>query len=173
LPFLFVQLAPHNSIHPAFREAQHRIWQKTPHSAMVVTTDVGDANDIHPTRKGPVGERLALTARAVAYGESFEYSGPVFDRIKIDSSRAVISFQHIGEGLIVQEPGTTLKGFTIAGANGKFIPAQAVIEGNTVVVTAKFITQPSAVRYAWAHVPDANLANRNGLPAVPFRSDAK
>jgi sialate O-acetylesterase len=173
LPFLFVQLAPHNSIHPAFREAQHRISQKTPHSAMVVTTDVGDSNDIHPTRKGPVGERLALAARAVAYGESLEYSGPVFDRLKIDGSRAVISFQHIGEGLIVQKPGSTLKGFTIAGANGKFIPAQAVIEGDTIIVTVKSITQPTAVRYAWAHVPDANLANRNGLPAVPFRSDAK
>lgn len=169
LPFLFVQLAPFKSTHPAFREAQLRIWQKTPHSAMVVTTDVGDANDIHPVRKRPVGERLALAARALSYGEKVEYSGPVFKNMSIENDRAVISFTHIGAGLVAK--GDSLTGFTMAGGDGKFIAARAVIEGSTVVITSDKITQPVAVRYAWATVPDGNLFNREGLPAAPFRSD--
>jgi sialate O-acetylesterase len=170
LPFLFVQLAPHRNTHPAFREAQHRIWQKTPHTAMVVTTDVGDANDIHPTRKRPVGERLALAALALSYGERLEYSGPVFKSMKVESDRAVISFTHTGEGLMAK--GDLLKGFTMAGTDGKFIAATALIAGSTVVVTSDKITKPVAVRYGWAMVPDGNLFNREGLPAVPFRTDA-
>jgi sialate O-acetylesterase len=170
LPFLFVQLAPHRNTHPAFREAQHRISQKTPHTAMVVTTDVGDANDIHPTRKRPVGERLALAARALSYQESVEYSGPVFAGMKVENDRAVISFTHAGSGLVASDG--ELRGFTLAGADAKFVPARAVIEGSTVTVTADTIRKPVAVRYAWAMVPDANLFNREGLPAVPFRTDA-
>jgi sialate O-acetylesterase len=170
LPFLFVQLAPHRGTHPAFREAQQRIWQKTPHTAMVVTTDVGDANDIHPTRKRPVGERLALAARALSHKELLEYSGPIFKSMNIESDRAVISFTHVGAGLMAN--GDSLKGFTIAGANGKFLPARAEIVGSTVVVTSDKITKPVAVRYGWAMVPDCNLFNREGLPAPPFRSDS-
>jgi len=169
LPFLFVQLAPHRNTHPAFREAQQRIWQKTPRTAMAVTTDVGDANNIHPTRKRPVGERLALAARALSYGETLEYSGPVFQNMKLENERAVISFTHIGKGLMAKDG--PLKGFTMAGADGKFVPARAGIEGSNVIVTSESITKPAAVRYAWANVPDANLFNRDGLPAAPFRSD--
>ncbi len=170
LPFLFAQLAPFKSTHPAFREAQLRIWQKTPNTAMVVTTDVGDANDIHPTRKRPVGERLALAARAISYGEQVEFSGPVFKGVSIARNRAVISFSHLGSGLMVK--GDALKGFTIAGKDGKFVPAGAVIEGATVAVSSDKIAKPAFVRYGWAPVPDGNLFNRQGLPAVPFRTDA-
>lgn len=170
LPFLFVQLAPHRNTHPAFREAQQRIWQRTPHTAMVVTTDVGDAANIHPTRKRPVGERLALAARALSYGEKLEYSGPVFKGMTLESDRAVISFTHTGIGLMAKD--SALKGFTLAGPDGKFLPAEAVIEGATVVVTSNKVPRPSAIRYNWAMVPDGNLFNREGLPAAPFRSDA-
>jgi sialate O-acetylesterase len=170
LPFLFVQLAPHRGTHPAFREAQQRIWQKTPRTAMVVTTDVGNAADIHPTRKRPVGERLALAARALSYEEKLESSGPVFKSLRIAQDRAVISFTHTGTGLMAKDG--HLKGFTLAGPDGKFHPADAVIEGATVVVTSNKVPQPTALRYNWAMVPDGNLFNREGLPAAPFRSDA-
>lgn len=170
LPFLFVQLASYRGTHPAFREAQHRIWQKTPRTAMVVTTDVGDAGNIHPTRKRPVGERLALAARAISYGEKIESSGPVFKSVSIDKDRAVISFTRTGTGLMAKEG--KLKGFTLAGPDGKFHPADAAIEGATVVVTSAKVTSPTAVRYNWAMVTDGNLFNREGLPAAPFRSDA-
>jgi sialate O-acetylesterase len=169
LPFFFVQLAPYRDTHPAFREAQYRIWQKTPRTAMIVTTDVGNPENIHPTRKQPVGARLALAARALSYGEQVEYSGPVFENLKIEGNRAVISFTHLGQGLLAQ--GDSLKGFTMADTGGKFIPASAVIEGSTVVVTSEKITKPAAVRFGWAMVPDGNLFNREGLPAVPFRTD--
>jgi sialate O-acetylesterase len=170
LPFLFVQLAPHRNTHPAFREAQQRIWQKTPHTAMAVTVDVGDAANIHPTRKRPVGERLALAARAVAYGEKVEYSGPVFKNMKIGNDRAVISFDHAKSGLMANLK--DLNGFTIAGKDGNFVPATAEIEGSTVIVNSTAIARPVAVRYAWANVPEGNLFNHDGLPAAPFRSDA-
>ncbi|MBL9185616.1 MAG: hypothetical protein JNN17_25930 [Verrucomicrobiaceae bacterium] len=166
LPFLFVQLAPHRSIHPSFRESQARIWQSTPHTAMVVTTDVGNAENIHPTRKRPVGERLALAARAMVYGESLESSGPVFKAMQIEGQRAILSFTHLGGGLVAE--GGPLKGFTIAGENEKFFPAQAVIEGETIVVTSDKVAAPKTVRFGWAQVPEVNLFNREGLPAVPF-----
>jgi sialate O-acetylesterase len=170
LPFLFVQLPPFQGTHPAFREAQLQIWQRTPNSAMVVTADVGDAKDVHPTRKQPVGERLALAARALSYGESVEFAGPVFKSVSISGSRAVVSFEHVGQGLRVR--GDTLRGFTIAGKDGRFVDAQAQIEGSTVVVSSPQVSDPVAVRYGWAFVPDSNLFNDAGLPATPFRSDA-
>jgi sialate O-acetylesterase len=169
LPFLFVQLAPHRSIHPSFREAQHRIWEDTPHTAMAVTTDVGNAENIHPTRKRPVGERLALAARALSYGEKITPCGPVFESMETRGNRAVVSFGHIGGGLIAK--GEALTGFTVAGDDGKFLPADAVIEGDKVTLTSAKVPQPKAVRYNWAIMPDGNLFNRDGLPAAPFRSD--
>jgi sialate O-acetylesterase len=169
MPFLFVQLAPHQSIHPSIREAQYHIWRDTPRSAMVVTTDVGDPNDIHPTRKQPVGSRLALAARALSYGETVEFSGPVFQEMHIEQHRAIVSFSHRGTGLMSQ--GETLQGFTIAGADGVYVPATATIVGDTVVVTSEKVPHPTHVRYCWAKVPEGNLFNRGGLPAVPFRSD--
>lgn len=169
LPFYFVQLAPHRNTHPAFREAQQLISQNTPHTAIAVATDVGDAANIHPTRKRPVGERLALAARALAYGEKVEYSGPVFKNSQPDGNRLILSFTHLGGGLVAK--GGQLKGFTIAGKDGKFVPAQATIQGDTIVVSADAIASPAAVRYNWAMNTEGNLFNREGLPAPPFRTD--
>ena len=170
LPFLFVQLAPHRNTPPAFREAQQRIWQQTPNTAMVVTIDVGDAANIHPTRKRPVGERLALAARALSYGEQVEYSGPLFAGLRFENNKAIVSLTHVGGGLVAK--GDSLKGFTIAGADGKFVSAKAEIEGANVLVTSNEVSNPAAVRYAWGTTPEANLFNRDGLPAAPFRSDS-
>lgn len=171
-PFLFVQLAPHVSASPKFRESQHRIWQSTPLTAMVATLDVGDANNIHPIRKRPVGERLALAALALSYGEPVEYRGPDFKSMSVEGERAVVRFTHVAEGLSAK--GGSLMGFTIAGADKKFFPAEARIEGkDTVVVTSPKAPQPVAVRYAWAAVPECNLFSSAGLPAYPFRTDER
>ena len=168
-PFLFVQIAPYRDMTPEIREAQLLSWQRTTNTAMAVTIDCGDANDIHPAHKQPVGARLALAARAMAYGEKVEYSGPVYDSLKIDGTNAVLRFTHLGGGLIAKDG--ELKGFAIAGADKVFHPAQAKIVGQTVVVNSSEVPQPIAVRYGWANVPEGNLFNRTGLPASPFRTD--
>ena len=168
-PFLFVQVAPNKDMNPEIREAQFLTWKNTPQTAMVVITDHGDANDIHPAEKEPVGGRLALAARAIAYKENLEYSGPVFEKLKVDGSRAVLSFSHLGGGLVAKDG--PLKGFEVAGANGKFVPADASIEGETVVVTNKDVSAPVSVTYGWTNVPDINLFNKEGLPASPFRTN--
>lgn len=170
-PFLFVQVAPFQNLPPEIREAQLLSWRKTPDTAMVVITDAGNATDIHPKQKEPVGARLALAARALAYGEKIEYSGPVFDTLTIDGDRAVLNFKHLGSGLMAKEGG--LKGFTIAGADKKFVAANAEIKGDTVVVSSGQVRVPVAVRYGWENVPDVNLFNKEGLPASPFRTDVR
>ena len=171
LPFLFVQLPPHKGTEPEFREVQLQTWLNTSNTAMVVTTDCGDAENIHPPDKRPVGARLALAARAVVYGEPIESSGPVFNTLTLDGNRAVLRFTHIGAGLVAKDG--ELKGFTIGGADKKFFPAKAEIQGDTVVVSNEQVPNPVAVRYGWANVPDVNCFNRDGLPASPFRTDAK
>jgi sialate O-acetylesterase len=170
-PFLFVQIAPHQAMKPEIREAQLVSWQKVPRSAMAVITDIGNEKDIHPTKKEPVGARLALAARAIAYGENLEYSGPVYAAMKVEGAHAVLSFTHLGSGLEAKDG--ELKGFTIAGADGSFVPAKAVIDGDKVVVSSPEVPNPAAVRYGWANTPDVNLFNKEGLPATPFRTDAK
>lgn len=168
-PFLFVQIAPYRGMTPEIREAQLWSWQTVPRTAMAVITDVGDETDIHPTRKEPVGSRLALAARAIAYGEKLEYSGPVYRSMKIKSGKAILSFKHTGSGLVAKDG--ALKGFTIAGTDGNFTPATARIEGNKVIVESAWVPVPRAVRYGWAATPDVNLFNQEGLPATPFRTD--
>lgn len=171
LPFLFVQLAPYQEITPEIRDAQLFTWRTVPKTAMAVITDYGNATNIHPKDKEPVGARLALAARAIAYGEEIEYSGPVFDKLKISGKQAVLSFQHVGDGLVAK--GDKLIGFEISGDGTTFVPATAVIEGETVVVTSDAVASPVAVRFGWANVPETNLFNKNGLPATPFRTDGR
>jgi sialate O-acetylesterase len=168
-PFLFVQITPHHEMLPEIREAQLISWRKTPKTAMIVTTDCGHPTDIHPRGKEPVGARLALAARALAYGRKIEYSGPVYESMKVAGNRVILSFSHVGGGLIAKD--AELKGFTIAGADHKHVPAVAKIEGETVVVTSSEVAKPVAVRYGWANVPEVNLFNQAGLPASPFRTD--
>jgi sialate O-acetylesterase len=170
-PFLFVQIAPNVRMAPEIREAQLLSWQKVPRTAMAVITDVGNETDIHPTQKEPVGDRLALAARAIAYGEKIPYSGPVYQSMKVEGNRAVLSFAHIGGGLMAK--GGDLKGFTIAGEDGSFTSATAIIEGEKVVVSSPAVAKPVAVRYGWANTPDVNLFNKEGMPATPFRTDVK
>ncbi len=170
-PFLFVQIAPFQKQPPEIRDAQLHAWRTTPNTAMVVTTDVGDADDIHPTRKEPVGARLALAARALAYGEALDYSGPRFTTSKIEGAKVVVSFDHVGGGLVAKDG--PLRGFTISADSKTFVAAEAMIVGDTVEVSAATVTTPVAVRYGWANVPDVNLFNAAGLPASPFRTDGQ
>ena len=170
-PFLYVQVAPYGGMFPEIREAQFLTLGRAKNTAMIVTTDVGDADDIHPRRKEPVGQRLALAARALAYGEAIEYSGPLYDSMKVENGKIILQFKHIGSGLIAKDG--PLKGFTIAGEDKKFVPAKAEIQGDTIVVSAEGITEPVAARYGWANVPDVNLYNQEGLPASPFRTDSE
>lgn len=168
-PFLFVQIAPFNGQPPEIREAQFLTLSKAAHTAMAVTTDVGNPTDIHPTQKEPVGQRLALAARALAYGEKIDYSGPLYQSMAPRGGELVVRFTHAGGGLVAK--GGELKGFQIAGEDKVFVPAKARISGNEVIVAAEGVKDPKAVRYGWANSPDVNLFNAQGLPASPFRSD--
>ena len=168
-PFLFTQIAPYRNMTPELREAQLMALTKSPNTAMAVLTDVGDANDIHPINKEPVGHRHVLAALALAYGYNIEYSGPLYKDMKVKNNKAIISFDHIGNGLLAKDG--PLKGFTITGADKKFKPANAEIKDNTVIVWSDEVTEPVAVRYGWTNVPDVNLFNKEGLPASPFRTD--
>ena len=132
-------------------------------------TDVGDENDVHPKQKKPVGERLSLLARKLAYGEKIVASGPTFRSLVIDSNHAVLHFDNIGSGLMAD--GAKLTGFAIAGADKKFVRGDAVISGDTVVVSSPSVPVPVAVRYGWADYPVVNLRNKEGLLACPFRTD--
>jgi sialate O-acetylesterase len=170
-PFLFVQIAPYKGMIPEIREAQLLTLEKSPNTAMAVITDAGDANNIHPPHKQVVGARLALEARALAYGEKMEYSGPLYRSLKVKGNEAIVRFTHVGGGLVAKDG--DLKGFTIAGADGKFVPAKAEIKGKTVVVTSDEVAKPMAVRFGWNNVPDVNFYNKEGLPASPFRTDVK
>ncbi len=168
-PFLFVQIAPHNGMSPEIRDAQRLTVQTTQNTAMAVTLDVGHPSDIHPQDKQPVGVRLALAARALAHGEKIEYSGPAYDSLTVSGNKATLSFKHIGGGLIVKEG--KLKGFTIAGPDGKYVEATTAIKGDTIVVFSDSVSAPTAVRYGWVNVPEASLWNKAGLPASPFQTD--
>jgi sialate O-acetylesterase len=154
----------------ALREAQQLTADTLPYTGMAVIIDTGDEEDIHPPLKKPAGDRLALIARGKVYGEEVEHSGPVFSEATISESSVIISFNHGGEGLISQD-NEDLREFTICGGDKKFLPATAVVEGNTVVVSHPEIQTPVAVRYAWQNYPLVNLFGKNGLPAAPFRTD--
>jgi sialate O-acetylesterase len=169
-PFLFVQLANLNTHMgdgwPELREAQRQSLE-VKNTAMVVTIDIGDPENVHFADKQDVGHRLALAARAIAYNEAIEYSGPLFLMQSRDDHALRILFDH-SDGLVAK--GGTLKGFQIAGTDKKFLPADARIDGQCVIVSNKQIAEPAIVRYAWEDNPEGNLYNQAGLPASPFQS---
>ena len=138
-------------------------------TGMAVITDVGDEKDIHPKRKEPVGARLALAARAIAYGEKIEYVGPTYDSMKIEDGKAILTFKNIGGGLEAKDG--PLTGFTIADEDGNFVNAEATIQGDKIIVASSKVARPAAVRFGWANYPVVNLWNKEGLPASPFRTD--
>jgi sialate O-acetylesterase len=168
-PFLIVQIPGWKGHQPELREAQLLTWQKLPNTAMTVINDCDDTSDVHPGNKQPVGERLALAARAIAYGDNIEYSGPVYKTMKIDGNKAILTFTHVGKGLMAKNG--ELKDFVIAAADKKFVAAKAEIMGNMVIVSAEGINNPVAVRLGWRFSPQVNLYNKDGLPATPFRTD--
>lgn len=172
-PFLFAQLAPYAAKDrdwPGTWESQLLVSKTVPNTAMAVITDIGEENDIHPKQKEPVGHRLALAARALVYGEPIEYSGPVYRAMKVEADKVILSFDHVGSGLTA--PGGQLTDFTIAGTDGKFVPASAeILGGRQVIVSSPEVRNPVAVRYGWSNWTVASLFNNEGLPASPFRTD--
>jgi sialate O-acetylesterase len=176
-PFYFVQLAnfmqrkpePSESAWAELREAQ-TMALRMPKTGMAVAIDIGDADNIHPGNKDIVGERLARWALAKDYGLNIPYSGPLFRSARAEGSSIRVRFDEANDGLTTVS-GQPLKGFAIAGPDRRFVWANARIEGNTVLVSHPDISNPVAVRYAWADNPSANLTNKAGLPASPFRSD--
>lgn len=178
LEFLIVQLpnhgattdAPGESAWAELREAQLLTLQHVPKTGMAVTIDVGDPKDLHPHRKLEVGQRLALWAQGTIYKEPIEYSGPLYESMRIEGGEIRVRFTHVGSGLEARD-GTELRGFAIAGADRKFHWAEARMDSDTVVISSRDVPRPVAVRYAWGDSPLCNLFNKDGLPASPFRTD--
>lgn len=174
-PFFCVQLAPYwngNSegvTYAELRDSQLFTTTKLKKVGIAVITDVGDEKDIHPKQKQPVGERLALAARAIAHGEKVEYSGPLYKSMKVEGNKAILSFDHVAGGLVVK--GDKLLGFQVAGEDGKFVPANATVQGDEVVVSSESVSKPVSVRYGWKNYEVLNFFNKAGLPASPFRTD--
>lgn len=176
-PFYYVQLTNYTTLQTKPEESQWAIIRdaqlNTLHlsnTGMAVTIDVGEAENIHPKNKQDVGKRLAYIALAKTYGEPIPYSGPIFNSYKIEVNKIRISFKYTDGGLKTKND-EMLKGFTIAGADRRFYWADAVIEGDDIIVSCLNVKYPVAVRYAWAQNPIFNLYNGVGLPASPFRTD--
>ncbi len=164
-----ITAAPVDSDWAELREAQLLATKNLKKVGMAVITDVGDKDDIHPTKKQPVGARLALEARRIAYGEKIVANGPAYDRVKIKNGQATLSFKNVGGGLEARSG--ELTGFAIAGADKKFVWATAKIEADKVVVSSPNVAEPAAVRFGWSDFPVVNFFNKEGLPATPFRTD--
>jgi len=183
-PFYFVQIAPFKYIKdttnyvadtdplPPFWLQQSRAARHIKNTGMIVTTDlVDDLNDIHPRDKATVGHRLALLALDETYDKEVPSAGPAFEKLKIAGNTAVLEFEHTRGGLVSKD-GQPLTWFTVAGADGKFVPAEAKIVGKeTVEVSAASVEKPVAVHFAWHQLAQPNLFNGAGLPAEPFRTD--
>jgi sialate O-acetylesterase len=177
-PFGFVQLAnftdaraePGDSDWAELRDAQLNTLRTLPAIGMGSAIDLGEAKDIHPKNKQDVGKRLAGWALATIHGKSLEWSGPLYTGAKIEDGKIRVAFDHLGGGLVAR--GGALKRFAIAGDDKKFVWADAVIDGASVVVSSAAVPKPVAVRYAWENNPEGcNLYNQEGLPASPFRTD--
>jgi sialate O-acetylesterase len=172
-PFYIVQLAGQEaaSNSPLVREAQATVLS-LPNTGMAVTTDIGEAKNVHPHNKQDVGDRLARIALANVYGRQIEFSGPRYESMKVEGNTVRVTFSHLGGGLVAKG-GEPLNWFVIAGADRKFVRAQARIDGETVVVSSPEVSTPIVARYAWVNFPDGcNLYNKAGLPAAQFRTDA-
>ncbi|MDY7393985.1 sialate O-acetylesterase [Aureibaculum sp. 2210JD6-5] len=175
-PFYFVQIAPFkydniNGVDAAIvRDAQLKTMLTVPKTGMVVTNDIGNLENIHPINKQDVGKRLALWALAKDYGKTgLVYSGPVYKSMETKKRKIILNFDHADKGLT--KKGKSLTEFYIAGEDQKFYPAKAKIVGNTVVVSAREVKEPKAVRFAFTNGALPNLFNKEGLPASAFRTD--
>jgi sialate O-acetylesterase len=168
LPFLYVQLASYNSAEGwgVVQDAQRRTLALR-RTAMAVTLDVGEANNIHPADKQTVAARLALAARHMVYGESVDYLGPLFREATAQPGAMRVWFDN-AESLSTHTG--KVEGFDVAGADGRFVPAEAAIEGSTVVVKSLQVAEPKYVRYAWNGIAPSGLYNAAGLPASTFAS---
>jgi sialate O-acetylesterase len=177
--FFWAQLAnfmapddqPKQSEWAELRESQTKTLA-LPKTGQAVIIDIGEADDIHPRNKQDVGNRLALAALKIAYGKDIVYSGPVYKSMQKSGNKIILSFENIGTGLMAKDKYGYLRAFAIAGADQKFVWARAELQGDKVIVYSDLVAEPVAVRYAWGNNPDdANLYNREGLPASPFRTD--
>ncbi|MEE9368819.1 MAG: sialate O-acetylesterase [Pontiella sp.] len=166
------QVAPIEDTGWAFiRDSFLTFHKEVPNAGIAVGIDVGEAKNIHPKNKQAIGCRLAQQALANTYGKKVVAGGPIYKSMKVDGNKVVIKFEDIGSGL-VEQGGVPLKRFAIAGADKQFVAAQAVIVENRVIVSSSDVTDPVAVRYAWADNPvGCNLFNKEGFPASPFRTD--
>lgn len=189
LPFLIVQLTAHKVISKVqiesklaeLRESQFLAAKQTPNTALVVTIDHGDPVLMHPREKEPVGQRIAMAAQSLVYGDKVEYTGPMFNTASFGKGRAELRFLHVGSGLMFKgtekdgkdkdgkEP--EARGFFVCGADRVFHEGKATLEGDTLVITSPNVPAPEAVRYGWADFPVGNLYNKEGFPASPFRTD--
>lgn len=172
MPFYFVQIAPHHKQPAGIREAQLNTWQSKLHNiGMVVVTDAADSTDIHPRNKTVPGERLAAWALVKQYGKGEICSGPLYKSMKVANGKVTLTFDYAEGGLRTSgdEP---VKGFFIAGADARFYPATALITGSTLVLSATQVPEPVAVRYGYGTFFRTNLYNKEGFPAVPFRTDS-
>lgn len=175
-PFYFVQIAPYRYGGNMVEYTLPELWEAQtaamdiPHTGMAVISDIGHINWLHPSNKQGVGKRLALWALAKDYGrEDLVYSGPLYKSMAIEGSKIRLSFNYTGSGLVSRDA-KPLDWFEIAGEDGKFVKAQALIDGHTVVVSSDAIVKPTAARFAWHQVAVPNLMNKEGLPAGPFRT---
>ncbi|MCG9129462.1 9-O-acetylesterase [Candidatus Poribacteria bacterium] len=178
-PFYFVQLAPFNyGGQDDETERLARLWEaqsatlSVANTGMVVTTDVGNIRDIHPRNKQAVGLRLALWALGKTYGKNdIVYSGPLYKSMQVEGESIRCSFDHIGGGLTSSDD-QSLTWFEIAGEDKQFYKANAVVDGDSVVVSSENVSSPVAVRFGWDQIAEPNLINKEGLPASPFRTDS-
>ena len=178
-PFYWVQLADYKAEKPTpapsswaeIREAQTMALSRLPNTGQAVIIDIGEGNDIHPRNKQDVANRLARWALANEYGYELDYRSPEFRAMTVENGEAYLDFDHVGAGLRTVDV-AELRGFAIAGENQTFVAAQAeFVDEDTIKVWSADVTDPVAVRYAWADNPVCNLFSKNGLPVTPFRTD--
>jgi sialate O-acetylesterase len=188
--FLIVQIANIDNRYPmptdsgwaGVRGGEAKVSQTLPKTGLATAVDLGEAHNIHPVDKFDVGQRLAAEAERIAYGQNIVSSGPVFTGMTIEGSKAHIKYKDIGSGLVIGKPPhdfkdfspsstTEIVGFAIAGDDKKWSWAKAIIDGNDVVVSSDQVPNPTAVRYGWAQNPEISLYNKDGYPAIPFRTD--